>query len=61
MTLCKWCWTVGYRRRQVQLQSTVRSSVSAVLKGTLAADGVRGLYRGFVPNALKNLPNKGAC
>lgn len=44
----------------MQLQSTVRTSVSAVLQGTLATEGVRGLYRGFVPNALKNLPNKGA-
>ena len=26
----------------------------------LAEDGLAGMYRGFVPNALKNLPNKGA-
>ena len=26
----------------------------------LQRDGVAGFYRGFVPNALKNLPNKGA-
>lgn len=25
----------------------------------LKDDGLAGLYRGFVPNALKNLPNKG--
>jgi hypothetical protein len=25
--------------------------------GIVAQDGVIGLYRGFVPNALKNLPN----
>lgn len=31
----------------------------AVLSKTLQVEGVRGLYRGFVPNALKNLPNKG--
>ena len=24
-------------------------------------DGLAGFYRGFVPNALKNLPNKGAA
>ncbi len=24
-------------------------------------DGIAGFYRGFVPNALKNLPNKGAA
>lgn len=27
----------------------------------MVEDGLRGMYRGFVPNALKNLPNKGAC
>ena len=37
----------------------MRSSVRAVLGTTLQAEGVRGLYRGFLPNALKNLPNKG--
>ena len=26
----------------------------------LAREGVPGFYRGFLPNALKNLPNKGA-
>lgn len=25
----------------------------------LKEDGLAGMYRGFVPNALKNLPNKG--
>jgi hypothetical protein len=26
----------------------------------MAREGVPGFYRGFLPNALKNLPNKGA-
>ena len=26
----------------------------------LAREGIPGFYRGFLPNALKNLPNKGA-
>jgi Mitochondrial carrier protein len=46
-------------RRQIQLSSTVRVGVGAALQQTLREEGVAGLYRGFVPNALKNLPNKG--
>ena len=44
----------------MQLQSAVQTSVRAVLANTWRTEGVSGLYRGFVPNALKNLPNKGA-
>lgn len=29
--------------------------------GIAKKDGVPALYRGFLPNALKNLPNKGRC
>ena len=32
----------------------------AAAMSILRDDGVLGLYRGFLPNALKNLPNKGA-
>jgi Mitochondrial carrier protein len=32
-----------------------------VIRNVLAAEGVAGFYRGFLPNAAKNLPNKGAC
>ena len=42
------------------MESAVRVPVSRVLAKALQAEGVRGLYRGFLPNALKNLPNKGA-
>ena len=31
-----------------------------VIRNVLAAEGVAGFYRGFLPNAAKNLPNKGA-
>lgn len=31
------------------------------LQKVLDRDGMPGLYRGFLPNALKNLPNKGMC
>jgi len=27
----------------------------------LHREGIGGFYRGFLPNALKNLPNKGEC
>jgi len=47
------------RRRQVQMESAFSVPVRRVLAKALQAEGVRGLYRGFLPNALKNLPNKG--
>ena len=27
-------------------------------RGIVAANGVGGLFRGFIPNAMKNMPNK---
>ena len=30
-----------------------------MFKGILKNEGAQGLYRGFVPSCLKNLPNKG--
>lgn len=47
------------RRRQIQLQSRGRMSMMQATRLILQRDGVPGMYRGFVPNALKNLPNKG--
>jgi len=32
-------------------------SISMLNAGIVERDGLTGLYRGFVPNALKNLPN----
>jgi hypothetical protein len=49
------------RRRQIQLQSTGGDGAWRVAQAILARDGVPGFYRGFLPNALKNLPNKGTC
>jgi Mitochondrial carrier protein len=46
-------------RRQIQLQSATRVPARQVIRNVLAAEGVAGFYRGFVPNAAKNLPNKG--
>ena len=54
------CYPLDTIRRQIQLSSTVRVSMGATLARTLEQEGVAGLYRGFIPNALKNLPNKGA-
>ncbi|KAL5166593.1 Thylakoid ADP,ATP carrier protein, chloroplastic [Glycine soja] len=47
-------WT---QRRQMQLKGTPYKTVLDALSGIVARDGVAGLYRGFVPNALKSLPN----
>ena len=46
-------------RRQIQLQSVGALGARQALQKVLERDGVPGLYRGFLPNALKNLPNKG--
>ena len=52
------CYPLDTLRRQTQLAKAGASTL-ALVRTTLAADGVRGLYRGFLPNAVKNLPNKG--
>lgn len=46
-------------RRQIQMQSAARVPARQVVRGVLATEGVAGFYRGFLPNALKNMPNKG--
>jgi len=48
------------RRRQIQLQSGGGVAVPEMARRILTREGVPGFYRGFLPNALKNLPNKGA-
>ncbi len=48
------------RRRQIQLQSTGGSGPLHMAEKILHREGLAGFYRGFLPNALKNLPNKGA-
>lgn len=49
-----------WRRRQIQLQSGGGLAVPDMARRIFAREGVPGFYRGFLPNALKNLPNKGA-
>ncbi|KAJ0559379.1 putative mitochondrial carrier protein [Helianthus annuus] len=43
-------------RRQMQMRGTPYKRVLDAFPDIVARDGVAGLYRGFVPNALKTLP-----
>ncbi|KAL5710287.1 hypothetical protein ACHQM5_020871 [Ranunculus cassubicifolius] len=51
------CYPLDTVRRQMQMRGTPYKTVLDAIPGIVARDGVVGLYRGFVPNALKNLPN----
>ncbi|KAJ7554515.1 hypothetical protein O6H91_06G144200 [Diphasiastrum complanatum] len=51
------CYPLDTVRRQMQMKSTTFKSVWEAIPGIVARDGLVGLYRGFVPNALKNLPS----
>ena len=51
------CYPLDTIRRQMQLKSSTYSNVFSACAGIVARDGVGGLYRGFLPNAAKNLPN----
>lgn len=53
------CYPLDTVRRQIQLQSKNGLPLLQTVKGIKAQDGIGGFYRGFVPNAVKNLPNKG--
>jgi solute carrier family 25 phosphate transporter 23/24/25/41 len=54
------CYPLDTVRRRIQLEAG-RSVAWHVAAGAIVrVDGIAGLYRGFLPNALKNLPNKGA-
>ena len=46
-------------RRQIQLQGGSMMMLPNMFKGIVVNEGAQGLYRGFVPSCLKNLPNKG--
>jgi len=45
-------------RRQMQLQGSSYANMLAAGQGIVAANGIGGLFRGFIPNAMKNMPNK---
>ncbi|KAK1270653.1 hypothetical protein QJS04_geneDACA007528 [Acorus gramineus] len=51
------CYPLDTVRRQMQMRGSPYRTVLDAFPGIVARDGVIGLYRGFVPNALKNLPN----
>ncbi|XWS59957.1 hypothetical protein CRYUN_Cryun08bG0166900 [Craigia yunnanensis] len=51
------CYPLDTVRRQMQMRGTPYKSVLEAILGIIERDGVIGLYRGFVPNALKSLPN----
>ena len=46
-------------RRHIQLGSGRRIPLDAVVRQIIDRGGIAGFYRGFLPNAIKNLPNKG--
>ncbi|XP_028082500.1 thylakoid ADP,ATP carrier protein, chloroplastic-like isoform X3 [Camellia sinensis] len=51
------CYPLDTVRRQMQMRGTPYKTVLDAIPGIVERDGLVGLYRGFVPNALKNLPN----
>lgn len=51
------CYPLDTVRRQMQMKGSPYNNVFDAFPGILERDGFLGLYRGFVPNALKNLPN----
>ena len=52
------CYPLDTIRRQMQLKSSTYGNVIDAGVGILARDGVQGFFKGFVPNAIKNAPNK---
>ncbi|CAK0785533.1 hypothetical protein CVIRNUC_008743 [Coccomyxa viridis] len=53
------CYPLDTVRRQIQLQSTASLGALPMAQKIMQREGIAGFYRGFLPNALKNLPNKG--
>eukprot|EP00252_Welwitschia_mirabilis_P001518 TRINITY_DN11382_c0_g1_i1.p1 TRINITY_DN11382_c0_g1~~TRINITY_DN11382_c0_g1_i1.p1 ORF type:complete len:402 (-),score=80.46 TRINITY_DN11382_c0_g1_i1:403-1608(-) len=51
------CYPLDTVRRQMQMKGSPYNTVLDAIPGIIARDGVVGLYRGFLANALKNLPN----
>lgn len=51
------CYPLDTVRRQMQMKGSPYFTVFDAFPGIVERDGLIGLYRGFVPNALKNLPN----
>ncbi|CAA6669468.1 unnamed protein product [Spirodela intermedia] len=51
------CYPLDTVRRQMQMKGSPYDSILEAFPGIVERGGVLGLYRGFVPNALKSLPN----
>lgn len=51
------CYPLDTVRRQMQMKGAPYKTVLDAIPGIVERDGFIGLYRGFVPNALKTLPN----
>lgn len=51
------CYPLDTVRRQMQMKGTPYMTILDAFPGIVARDGLLGLYRGFIPNALKTLPN----
>lgn len=51
------CYPLDTIRRQMQMRGSPYKSVLDAFPGIVARDGWLGLYRGFLPNALKTLPS----
>ncbi|TQD87808.1 hypothetical protein C1H46_026660 [Malus baccata] len=51
------CYPLDTVRRQMQMKGTPYKTVLDAIPGIVERDGLVGLYRGFLPNALKTLPN----
>ncbi|KAG6523166.1 thylakoid ADP,ATP carrier protein, chloroplastic-like [Zingiber officinale] len=51
------CYPLDTVRRQMQMKGSPYNTILDAIPGIVERDGIIGLYRGFVPNALKSLPN----
>ncbi|MQL83874.1 hypothetical protein Taro_016374 [Colocasia esculenta] len=51
------CYPLDTVRRQMQMKCSPYGNILEAFPGIVERDGILGLYRGFVPNALKSLPN----
>ncbi|WOL14950.1 putative envelope ADP,ATP carrier protein, chloroplastic isoform X1 [Canna indica] len=51
------CYPLDTVRRQMQMKCSPYNTILDAIPGIVERDGIVGLYRGFVPNALKSLPN----
>lgn len=53
------CYPLDTVRRRIQLEAARNIPWTMAAGAIVREAGVGGLYRGFLPNAVKNLPNKG--